>query len=93
MCLQVFFSTFFGASYKAYLQTLQKAYYQSYQVNIPSADCAAPSNAASNLACLGLRYLACEGRCLSIIMTDKFNTCGMIQGASTFLTYCFCAGL
>ena len=35
MCLQVFFSTFFGASYKAYLQILQKAYYQSYQVKQP----------------------------------------------------------
>ena len=63
--LQVFFSTFFGASYKAYLQTLQKAYYQSYQVSIPSADCAEPSNAASNLAC--------EGRCLSGTMTDRVN--------------------
>ena len=38
ICVQVFFTTFFGASYKAYLQTLQKAYLQSYQVRDPSAD-------------------------------------------------------
>ncbi len=47
----MFFSTFFGTSYKTYLQTLQKAYYQSYQVNIHHKS----GNVAFNLSCLGLR--------------------------------------